>query len=280
MAAAAATCRFSFCLFSPALFVGTLDEWLQWFIPVRVGEARDVFLNLVAISCGLLFGAAIDPPPTFGRHLRPASVTGVCLMAAGVLLVFAAFVNAVHLGYAIRRRPHGVFKSHFTAEELAAHARERAERWRSDPPITLKRLSREDQFMDEGLWHVRRRNESWADGDVQRAWNENLILENVFHSRARHAFVRDAGAEPMGAGTTRRRQRPSWRCPVVRERCRAVSDSPSEETVILGRYFPGRFGPDAICTAGRFYSRPGDAVIMWSPIATNSWISQEQGTEC
>src|SRR6478609_5163677 len=34
--------------------VGTLDEWLQWFIPVRVGEAHDVFLNLVSLICGVL----------------------------------------------------------------------------------------------------------------------------------------------------------------------------------------------------------------------------------
>src|SRR5688572_22203549 len=29
-----------------AFTVGTFDEWLQWFIPFRVGEAHDVFLNL------------------------------------------------------------------------------------------------------------------------------------------------------------------------------------------------------------------------------------------
>ena len=34
------------------LIVGTVEEWLQWFLPVRVGEARDVFLNLAAIACG------------------------------------------------------------------------------------------------------------------------------------------------------------------------------------------------------------------------------------
>jgi hypothetical protein len=41
----------------------------------------------------------------------------VCLAVAGVLLVFAAFVNAVHLGYAIRDDQIGVFKSHFTAQD-------------------------------------------------------------------------------------------------------------------------------------------------------------------
>jgi uncharacterized membrane protein YkvI len=27
------------------LIVGTLEEWLQWFIPGRIGDMRDVFLN-------------------------------------------------------------------------------------------------------------------------------------------------------------------------------------------------------------------------------------------
>ncbi len=42
--------------------VGTLEEWLQWFIPGRVGDMRDVFLNVVAIVCGLLFSVGVDPP--------------------------------------------------------------------------------------------------------------------------------------------------------------------------------------------------------------------------
>ena len=34
--------------------------------------------------------------------------------------------------------------------------------------------------MDEGFWHIRRRNESWAAGDYPQAWRENLILERFF----------------------------------------------------------------------------------------------------
>ena len=45
------------------LVVGIADEWLQWFVPARVGEVRDVVLNLGAIVSGLLFAMAIAPPP-------------------------------------------------------------------------------------------------------------------------------------------------------------------------------------------------------------------------
>ena len=34
--------------------------------------------------------------------------------------------------------------------------------------------------MDEGLWHIRRRNEDWTAGNYSGAWNENLILERFY----------------------------------------------------------------------------------------------------
>src|SRR5687768_7074869 len=37
------------------VMVGTLDEFLQWYVPLRVGELHDVFLNVAAIACGLVF---------------------------------------------------------------------------------------------------------------------------------------------------------------------------------------------------------------------------------
>mgnify|MGYP003397973876 CR=1 FL=1 len=64
------------CLLLPVLaglFVGLAEEWLQWFIPVRVGELHDVLLNLVAVSCGLVFSVAANPPPEFAWRLSARS---------------------------------------------------------------------------------------------------------------------------------------------------------------------------------------------------------------
>src|SRR4030095_15544907 len=55
--------------FLAALTAGTIDEGLQWFVPVRVGELKDVLLNSVAIGCGLLFSLGVDPPPRFRPRL-------------------------------------------------------------------------------------------------------------------------------------------------------------------------------------------------------------------
>jgi hypothetical protein len=162
------------------VIVGTLDEWLQWFIPVRVGEARDVMLNLVSILCGLTFGAAVDPPRSFTPTLLPGSRRAVAHVSASALLVFAAFASAVHLGHLVTDERWGAFRSHYTPDELQVLSADRTERWRTNPPLVLKRLSEEDQYMDEGLWHIRRRNAAWEAGDFVAAWSENGILETYF----------------------------------------------------------------------------------------------------
>ena len=159
-----------------AFTVGTCDEWLQWFIPYRVGEAHDVFINLVSIVCGLMFALAIHPPDTFSARLHPGSWRRVGVISAIVWLIFAAFVSQVHLGHLIEVPSVGHFKSHYSAEELNTLQADRSARWKTQPPIGIKRLSQEDQYLDEGLWHVRRRNGA----EVDEAWRENLILERFF----------------------------------------------------------------------------------------------------
>jgi len=163
-----------------AFAVGTLDEWLQWFIPYRVGETHDVILNLTAIVCGTLFGIALEPPPDFTWRLHPGSVARFSIVTAIVGLIFAGFVASVHLGYRHVVPDIGAFMSRHTIDELEALQRDRLQRWLTSPPVGIARLSREDQYLDEGLWHVRARNERWDDNDITAAWRENLILERYF----------------------------------------------------------------------------------------------------
>jgi VanZ family protein len=160
--------------------VGTLDEWLQWFIPYRVGEMHDVFLNLTALACGVLFGIALEPPPTFTLRSHGRAPARIGVAAAAAVLVLAAFVSSVHLGYTHDIDGIGQFQSQHTVEELNALQADRAQRWLTQPPIGISRLSREDQYLDEGFWHVRERNLRWDEGDISAAWHENLILERFF----------------------------------------------------------------------------------------------------
>jgi VanZ family protein len=163
------------------LLVGTADEWLQWFIPNRVGEIADVLLNGIAIGCGLLFSLGADPPHRFHWTFRQGSIVRVGRLAATTVVALALFVHIVHLGYDIRDREVGLFKSRYSMTALHALAEAKRADWRiHPPPLVLQRVSREDQYMTEGVTHVQRRNELLAANDVKGAWMENLILEKYY----------------------------------------------------------------------------------------------------
>lgn len=161
--------------------VGTLEEWLQWFIPGRVGDMRDVVLNVVAIVCGLLFSVGVDPPDASAFQVRPGSLRRIGVVAAAVALLFATFVYSVHLGVDTRDRDAGRFRSRYDAATLVRIGQDRAVEWKHQPPIERPRSrSREDQYMSEGLLHVHERNRRWEAGDMTAAWSENLILEKYY----------------------------------------------------------------------------------------------------
>ena len=163
------------------LLVGTAEEWWQWFIPNRVGEVKDVLLNLVAIGTGLIFGLAVDPPAGEFAHLTRPSRRAVRRLAAVVVLAFAAFIHAVHLGHRVDDTAIGSFASRWRRDALLATQAAKASAWSTTPPpVTLVRLSREDQYLTEGIQHVRQRNRLWEAGDVRGAWLENRILEQYY----------------------------------------------------------------------------------------------------
>jgi VanZ family protein len=167
--------------FLAGLIVGTADEWLQWFIPNRVGEMADIFLNGVAIGCGLVFSLGAAPPSSFSWTWNPGSRRRVGRIAAAFVLAFAAFFHIVHLGYDVRDDEIGTFKSRYSRTALEAMAASKADEWRVHPfPLVLQRVSREDQYMTEGVTHVQKRNELLTANDAAGAWNENRILEKYY----------------------------------------------------------------------------------------------------
>jgi len=202
------------------LLVGTADEWLQWFIPNRVGEIADILLNGIAIGCGLLFSVGADPPARFTWSMRPGSILRVGRLAAATVVALALFVRIVHLGDDINDREVGVFKSRYSMTALPALAAAKRAEWQMHPPpLTLQRVSREDQYMTEGVTHVQRRNELLGADQAKGAWMENLILEKYYApvldtpsyvSRTGHRWspeqrasvdVRAAGSDPSYVST-------------------------------------------------------------------------------
>ena len=162
------------------VLVGIVDEFLQWYVPIRVGEAHDVFLNAVAVMCGLGFAVSVDPPSRLTVPLNRRAIRPVAHGVAAVVLSFAVFFQVVHLGHRLFRPDLGMFWSTYDEAGLIAAQQDRQARWKTNPPAVLHRLSREDQYLSEGLWHVQERNRAWGIGDSFTAWRENMILETYF----------------------------------------------------------------------------------------------------
>ena len=160
--------------------VGILDEWVQWFVPLRVGEMRDVGLDVIAVGCGLLFGVGLVPPETWSVSVRPREKWRIAVAVLAVTVAFGGFFESVHLGQEIQDQSRNTFLSTYSQDELQAADAERSQRWRADPPLVQRPLSREDHYLSEALWHVQRRNRAWTAEDWFTAWRENLILETHF----------------------------------------------------------------------------------------------------
>ncbi len=173
-----------------ALIVGTADEWVQWFVPRRYGEVRDIYLNSAAIACGLLFSIGVAPPAGWRFRPTPRSLRIMTALAATAVLALAAFVYSVHVGTLVADGEIGAFRSRHSAPALMALSADRLVRWSPGGPPPERTLAREDQYLTEGIWHVQARNEAWAHRDFDTAWRENLILEKYFAPvlRAGHAW--------------------------------------------------------------------------------------------
>jgi hypothetical protein len=164
----------------PALatfMVGIFDEGLQWLVPARVGELRDVLLNGVSIACGLVFSIGLDPPTGVRWAIDRSRRIQLAAFAGAALLTLAVFFHAVHLGHLVQDPEAGDFLSRYSGAELLEASRDRWTRWQAAPPRELHRTSVEDHYLAEGVWHIQRRNEV---EDPQRVWHENLILEKYF----------------------------------------------------------------------------------------------------
>jgi len=101
------------CLYVMAL--GLVDESIQWLLPTRVGEFRDVSINLSAGILGLVLVVAARERP-FVRVDR-TSLARVLRWSAWVVAGSAAFLTFIHgFGYVHHSSAHATFCSVFPPE--------------------------------------------------------------------------------------------------------------------------------------------------------------------
>lgn len=162
------------------LVAGTLDEGVQWYVPGRLGEIRDVWINFFAGLSGLLFALALAPPARFAWRLSLAARKTVARTAALALLAVGLFFYVAHLGHEIEDPEIGRFRSWFTVDELHQISVQRARSWTAEPPTELAVWAHEDYFLTEAAWHTNHRNASYEHGLWFLAWQANRILEKYY----------------------------------------------------------------------------------------------------
>lgn len=221
-------------------FAGTLEEWVQWLVPARVGDVRDVLLNASAGSCGLLFGLCLEPPAGLRWRLAAGQWRTVTRSAALVVVAAGLFFCCAHLGYEIEDPEIGRFRSWHTAAELRELAIRRSRQWAVDPPTGVEIWDTEDYYLTEAAWHANHRNGSYGLGDFYRAWQANRILEKYydpfldlesFRGSGKHRYPPNVRREL--AAKAPRYDPKSYLSPVLRERIYPWPSKPVFLVVVL-----------------------------------------------
>jgi len=162
------------------VLVGLADEWIQWATSVRVGDMRDVYLNGLAGTIGILFALALIPPERL--MARPAAPSFRALRRLGpvVVLAWGALFACANQGYLIADPQAGTFLSYRPPAALLDARADRLARWSRTPPPRPAPLVREDTYLTEGGFHVSLRNNALREKRYRQAWLENLILERWY----------------------------------------------------------------------------------------------------
>lgn len=160
--------------------VGLADEFVQWLVWVRVGDAYDCLLNTSAAGCGVVFAVGL-----FGFDASaPDRKEARALAGIWVLLVLAAggMVQLANLGRVIEDPELGQFRSYYSADRLERLNENRRTRWATKlPPMRpFQPWQIQDHFLNEATWHVQARNEAFDAEDWPTAAAEEAILNRYY----------------------------------------------------------------------------------------------------
>lgn len=168
------------------VLTGLLDEYVQHLLPIRVGEVRDVWINVVAGALGLLYVALVLRPRAGAPVVRSASWRTILAGTALFLLALGGFIHQVHLGHVITDREFGFsFNSRFTRDELREQDRAHGRQWRQsgerfNPEATVAGYpawALEDFYITEVLRHIGARNHHLdAEREVMAAMEQRILI--------------------------------------------------------------------------------------------------------
>ena len=168
--------------------VGIVDEWIQFYLPQRVGVVPDIYLNGVSIGLVLLLSAKVIYPQDTSSPVSPGNFKIAVIATVSVLILRAGFIPTIsEWGYRHKDPRIGIFYSRFSREELLSA--EPGELKRNDPYLEKIYLGQwkalpenpgVDPYLKELSMHLIHRAHYYERKNLWRAYKENLILVHYF----------------------------------------------------------------------------------------------------
>jgi hypothetical protein len=165
--------------------IGVVDEFVQGNLSNRVGELRDVKINILSGLLALSWYRICLKPPEFPLRAK-RTLLMVLPIIGGIIVMIGIFNSHISgFGYYISDSEIGDFYSRRSMAELAQssdHSKFRSEilpRMKSEPYAQLLH-NLEERFHSEIFVHIFRRDKHLKDGDDIVAYRENQILEKYF----------------------------------------------------------------------------------------------------
>ncbi|MBN1295439.1 VanZ family protein [bacterium] len=108
--------------FAAAWLVGLADELFQWWLPARVGEWRDVLINMQSGALGLAAYLLLGFDSFRHALIHRRDIARLLVVCAALSALSGSFILTVHLfGHRNTDPTIGTFQSFFTLEQLAGN---------------------------------------------------------------------------------------------------------------------------------------------------------------
>lgn len=192
--------------FSFSFALSILDEGIQWWVPSRTGEFRDIVINVIAILLSLTCIAFLWKPQSIENSFSRKGLSPLILLLIFVGAALTLFIDIVQIGYLIEDPVVGTFKSRYTAEDLQEKRNTLSydpqdqieplmrvpnrEKTETRGPSLLEMWKKEDFYRSEAEFHVGARNRLFARKDYFEAMKENQIIEKYYRPLVENSPVR------------------------------------------------------------------------------------------
>ncbi|MFC1852851.1 VanZ family protein [candidate division CSSED10-310 bacterium] len=178
-----------------SFFIGIADEWIQWWVPNRFGEFRDIRINFFASLFGTLCILFLIRPDGIRKTFPRQRWRGLCWALLVVVFELFGFLQCAHIGYLIEDQEIGTFRSRYSKEELMTFAttltypkNQQLQRLRLvttpsesvKPTFLLDTWRKNDFYKTEAEFHSADRGKLFAGGNLLKAYRENQILEKYY----------------------------------------------------------------------------------------------------